>query len=243
MSNLANSSHIPESSAIADVCLCIRCERRQQPVHVRLRKGSSSLDKEVREKAPGVKSLVPINFTRIVGLELDLHDDRPDVHTKIKDDDYEETVLSASPLADTLHVKDKSKTEASDNTEEWRDERGQGASADGEVHSKICRPSTGIEEGPNCPESGEHNELRRHGNLNALEFLLGRQLLRCQDTCSIGSNDAIERRDEEGERQSHALDNQESDVGVRGDAANNSLLMIFGEAAQISTTAKTHFRA
>ena len=96
------------------------------------------MNKKVRKKAPSIKSLVPVNFTRTVGVELDLHDDRPDIHTKIEDDDYGEAVLSASPLADTLHIQDKSKTEASDNTEEWRDERGQGASADGEVCSKIC---------------------------------------------------------------------------------------------------------
>jgi hypothetical protein len=67
----------------------------------------------------GVECVLPVNLTRVVVLELCLHDNRPDIHTQIKGHDSDETDLCTTTLADVLHVEYKAETKASDDTKEW----------------------------------------------------------------------------------------------------------------------------
>ena len=55
-------------------------------------------------------------------VELGLDDDCPDIHAHVQENDSEETDLCASPLAETLHVKEEAKAKTSDYAEERRDE-------------------------------------------------------------------------------------------------------------------------
>lgn len=66
--------------------LCISRKRRQKPVHVRLRQGTGSLNKEVREEAGGIERVFPVNLAWICLVELYLHNDGPDVDAQIQDD-------------------------------------------------------------------------------------------------------------------------------------------------------------
>lgn len=53
-------------------------------------------------------------MTRIVVVELNLHDYRPDIDTDVEDDDGEETNLSTAALAEALHIENKAKAKAAD---------------------------------------------------------------------------------------------------------------------------------
>jgi hypothetical protein len=70
-------------------------------------------------------------------LELCLHHNRPNVHSKVECHHGAETELCTPALADAFQVENETKTEASDDTEEGRDKRGEGASSNGEVRSEI----------------------------------------------------------------------------------------------------------
>lgn len=56
------------------ITLGIGREGRQKPVHVRLAQWARSLNKKVRQERRWVETVVPVNGTRIVSIELDLHD-------------------------------------------------------------------------------------------------------------------------------------------------------------------------
>ena len=58
-----------------------------------------------------------------MAVESGLHDDRPDVHTQVQDDNQDKANLGPSSLAESLHVENETEAEASDDAEEWRDER------------------------------------------------------------------------------------------------------------------------
>jgi len=66
-----------------------------------------------------------------------LHNNGPDVHAKIEDNNSAETYLCAAPLTEALHVKDETKTEAANDAEEWRDEGRECTSADAEVSGEV----------------------------------------------------------------------------------------------------------
>jgi len=51
-------------------------------------------------------------------VESDLHDDGPDVNSKVEQHDHEQSNLGPSPLAQALHVKNKTECEAPDDAEE-----------------------------------------------------------------------------------------------------------------------------
>lgn len=55
---------------------------------------------------------MPVNVTRVMVVEFDLHNYGPNVHPNIEDDDCKETDLGPAALTETLHVKNKSKTKA-----------------------------------------------------------------------------------------------------------------------------------
>jgi hypothetical protein len=50
-------------------------------------------------------------------VELDLHNDRPNVHSDVKRHDGTETYLGAAMLTETLHVKDEAEAKAADASE------------------------------------------------------------------------------------------------------------------------------
>jgi hypothetical protein len=81
------------------------------------------LNEEVGQERGCVEIVFPINSARVVAVEPGLHDDRPDVHTQVQDNNQNETNLGPSSLAQSLHVEDETEAEASDDAEEWRDER------------------------------------------------------------------------------------------------------------------------
>jgi hypothetical protein len=58
-----------------------------------------------------------------VAVESGLHDDRPDVNTQVQDNNQDKTNLGSSSLAESIHIEDETEAEASDDAEEWRDER------------------------------------------------------------------------------------------------------------------------
>ena len=49
-----------------------------------------------------------------MAVELGLHDDGPDVHTDVEDDDGIKTNLCAAALAESFHVQDVAETKAAD---------------------------------------------------------------------------------------------------------------------------------
>lgn len=85
-------------------------------------------------------------------IETDLHHDGPDVDTKVENSYDEETELGTTTLRDALQVKNETKAEATNYTEEGRDKRRQGTSSDREVSTEIGRPRSAVEEGPDRPE-------------------------------------------------------------------------------------------
>lgn len=51
---------------------------------------------------------------RVMVVELGLHDDRPDIHANIENDDGPQANLGPATLAEVLHVKDKPEAKATD---------------------------------------------------------------------------------------------------------------------------------
>lgn len=96
--------------------LCISGERRQKPVHVRLRHGSCGLNEKVGQERRGIQPVVPVDRARIRPVESDLHDDGPYVYANVEDDNSEEPDLGPASLTDSFHVEDEAETEAADTT-------------------------------------------------------------------------------------------------------------------------------
>jgi hypothetical protein len=61
------------------------------------------------------------------------------------------------------------------------------------------------EERPHGPCCGQDYKTGGHGSLDELELLLCTNSLRDQDTSAVGSNNAFERRDHQGEWQSRLI--------------------------------------
>jgi hypothetical protein len=81
------------------------------------------LNEKVGQERGCVEIVFPIDAARVVAVESGLHDDRPDVHTQVQDNNQDKTDLGPSSLAESLHVENETEAEASDDAEEWRDER------------------------------------------------------------------------------------------------------------------------
>ena len=94
--------------------LCICRKRRQKPIHITLRQRSRSLYKEIRQERRSEQAIVPVNCTRVVALEANLHDDGPDVDSHVENDDGVQTNLSATALGEFLGVENEAETEAAD---------------------------------------------------------------------------------------------------------------------------------
>lgn len=83
-----------------------------------------------------------------------------------------------------------------------------------------------VEERPDSPHCREQDQLRCKCDLDELYLHFSGQLLRHENTCSIRANNALKWRNEEGEWQGHALDDEESNVSVWCDATHSTFDMV-----------------
>ena len=88
-------------------------EGGQQPIHVGLGQRAGGLDEEVRQEAPGVERVLPVDLTRVVDVKLHLHDDGPDVHAEVEHDHRIKAELRPPPLANALEIQDEAEAETS----------------------------------------------------------------------------------------------------------------------------------
>lgn len=79
--------------------LSISSEGGDEPVHIGLGKWTGGLDEEVGKEGRWIQRVVPIDSARIMGVELDLHDDRPDIDAEVQKDYGVETKLGPPSLA------------------------------------------------------------------------------------------------------------------------------------------------
>jgi hypothetical protein len=81
------------------------------------------LNEEVGQERGCIVVIFPIDLARVMAVEPGLHDNRPDVHTQIQDNNQDKTNLCSPSLAESLHVENETETKTSDDAEEWRNER------------------------------------------------------------------------------------------------------------------------
>lgn len=53
-------------------------------------------------------------MARVMVVELGLHNDRPDIHANVENDDSPQANLGPATLAEVLHVKNKTEAKTSD---------------------------------------------------------------------------------------------------------------------------------
>ena len=81
------------------------------------------MNKEVRQEGGCVEVILPIDLAWVVAIEPGLHDNGPDIHPQVQNNNQDKTNLGPPSLAEPLHVENETEAEASDDEEEWRNER------------------------------------------------------------------------------------------------------------------------
>ena len=71
---------------------------RQQPISVTLRHRSGGLNEKVWQESRRIKTPIPVDLSRTVFVESDLHDDGPDVDREVEHDNSNQTELGATAL-------------------------------------------------------------------------------------------------------------------------------------------------
>ena len=75
------------------------------------------MNEEVGQEGGYVTIVLPIDSARVMAVKSGLHDDRPDVHTQVQDDNQDKANLGPSSLAESLHVENETEAEAADDAE------------------------------------------------------------------------------------------------------------------------------